>query len=163
MNRLDATLLICLALAAGCGDDHTAPAASSGAAATKTDGHDHGHGDGHDAHDHDHGPKEMLGLVEVEGFEVSAVQNGKLTPGKDVSFDVEILGKNKPSAVRFWLGEENAAPDAKVPPEHVKDNIHHADLVVPTAAAPTMRLWVEIDRAGGGPVKASFAPKLESR
>lgn len=168
MNRLDATLLICLAVAAGCGDDHSAPAASPGAAA-KSDGHDHGDGhkdgDGHDHHEHDHdkGPKEMLGLVEVEGLEVSVVQNGKLTPGKDVSFDVEILGKSKPSAVRFWLGEESAAADAKRPPEHTKDNVHHVDLTAPTAIGVTMRLWVEIDRAGGAPVRASFQPKIESR
>jgi hypothetical protein len=156
MNRLCATSLICLAVAAGCGDDHAHPAAPAGAT-TKADGHDHGHDH------HDEGPKEMLGLVEVEGFEVSAVQIGKIAPGAEVSFDVEILGKNKPAAVRFWLGQESALPDTKRPPEQVKDNVYHVDLTAPASPVAGSRLWVEIDRPGTAPVLASFEPKSSSK
>lgn len=156
-----ACLLAMVLWVGGCGDhdhDHDVPPAGNGA--VKTD--DHGHGHGHDhGHSHSHEPemKETLGLETVGPYEVVAVQNSKLRPGGEMHFDVEILGDPQPPAVRFWIGSEAGEGSAKADPAHEKDRVYHVDVNLPAELPDGSRLWVEIDRAGAEPLRASFELK----
>ena len=138
-----------------CHDEHDHPATAPAKAADTPDAHD-----GHTHHHHDSGPKEMLGLVELEGFEVSAVQTGKLLAGEELTFDVEILGKEKPTGVQFWIGPaDGSVTTEKKPPEEVKDNVYHVDFDLPATIPAGARLWVEIERASGSSVRVAFEVK----
>jgi hypothetical protein len=150
---------VALALATGC-DDHDHDHDHSGATTQGAAAQDHGHGHGHD-HAHGGETHEPLGLENAGPYEVAPVQLGKLKPGGEIAFDVEILGQGqpKPKAVRFWIGSAGADAGAKVPPESEKDNVYHVDLTVPPAPTAQTRLWVEIEPASGPVVRASFALK----
>jgi hypothetical protein len=148
--------LVACALSAGCDDhdhNHGAPT-TQGAGAHD----DHGHAQGHD-HIHGGESREPLGLENAGPYEVAPVQLGKLEPGGEIAFDVEILGQGqpKPKAVRFWIGSAGAG--AKVPPESEKDNVYHVDLTIPQTPTQETKLWVEIEPASGPAVRASFALK----
>lgn len=156
MNYFALAGVIALALANGCDDhDHAhAPAAATQGAKADADGHDHAH------HGHSHGDETRvaLGLEKAGPYEVAPVQLGKLKPGGQLAFDVEILGEGqpKPKAVRFWIGAESAEGTTKVSPESEKDNVYHVDLAIPASLAPETKLWVEVEPATGEPHRASF-------
>jgi hypothetical protein len=146
--------LVTLALAGGC-DDHDHAPATQGAAAGDAHGHDHGH-------DHSHGEetREALGLEKAGPYDVAPVQLGKVKPGGQLAFDVEILGDGqpKPKAVRFWIGGQADAV-AMVPAESEKDNVYHVDLPVPQTMPPELKLWIEVEPPTGPAQTASFALK----
>jgi hypothetical protein len=146
--------LVAIALAGGCDDhDHAAAPATGGATADA-----HGHG-----HDHDHGEetREALDLEKAGPYEVAPVQLGKLKPGGQLAFDVEVLGDGqpKPKAVRFWIGSQDAQGTTKAAAESEKDNVYHVDLNVPRQTAPDTKLWVEIEPPAGEVLRASFGLK----
>jgi len=150
---------VALALATGC-DDHDHDHDHSGATTQGAAAQDHGHGHGHD-HAHGGETHEPLGLENAGPYEVAPVQLGKLKPGGEIAFDVEILGQGqpKPKAVRFWIGGADAAGATKALPESEKDNVYHVDLTVPQALTADAKLWVEIEAASGPPLTASFSLK----
>ena len=150
---------VALALATGC-DDHDHDHDHSGATTQGAAAQDHGHGHGHD-HAHGGETHEPLGLENAGPYEVAPVQLGKLKPGGEIAFDVEILGQGqpRPKAVRFWIGAADGAGATREPPESDKDNVYHVDLPVPPTVTADTRLHVEIEPASGGPATASFALK----
>jgi hypothetical protein len=147
------SLAILILFTPGC-DDH-AHDHRGGSTTAPTDSHGHSHD-----HGHDHGgAKEVLGRVDAGGYEVVAVQNGKLAPGGEVNFDVEILGPSKPTAVQFWLGPEDASVATKKTADKVEQSVYHVDLDVPANLPPGARLWVDVQPASGSPVRVSFDVK----
>ena len=150
-------LVVCV-LSAGCDDhdhNHGAPT-TQGAGAHDDHGHAHGHDQSHGGE-----TREPLGLENAGPYEVAPVQLGRLTPGGEIAFDVEILGPGqpKPRAARFWIGGADAAGATKALPESEKDNVYHVDLAVPQALTADAKLWVEIEAASGPPLTASFSLK----
>src|SRR5688572_13554069 len=130
----------------------------TGAASAQKDDHGHDHG-----HDHSHGDetREALGLEKAGPYEVAPVQLGKVKPGGQLAFDVEVLGEGqpKPKAVRFWIGAQAATGTSKAAPESEKDNVYHVDLPVPQTTAPDTKLWVEVEPPTGPVQTASFSLK----
>ena len=113
--------------------------------------------------DHAHGDetREPLGLENAGPYEVAPVQLGKVKPGGQLAFDIEILGQGqpKPKSVRFWIGPGSVDAGAKASPESEKDNVYHVDLPVPQTVAADVKLWVEVEPASGPAATASFALK----
>ena len=130
----------------------------TGAASAQKDDHGHGHG-----HDHGHGDesREALGLEKAGPYEVAPIQLGKVKPGGQLAFDIEILGQGqpKPKAVRLWIGGPSAEGVTKALAESEKDNVYHVDLPLPAATSAETKLWVEVEPPQGTPVTASFALK----
>ncbi len=120
------------------------------------DGHDHDHD--HDEHEdgHEHGPTTQLGMVEAGGFSVKASRDGDIKAGSDAPIDVWVTGgTGKPSAVRFWIGTQDAKGSVKAKAELEKDN-WHTHVEVPSPLPADAKLWVEIE-ADGATSTASFA------
>ena len=138
--------------------------------------HDH---EGHDHEGHDHGKGEapaepkpaeastepkaadahglptQLGEQTVGGYIVKASRDGALAAGGEAPIDVWVSGGAKVSAVRFWIGSEDAKGSVKAKAAIEDDNWHtHAE--VPKPLATDAKLWVEIEAEGGAKVTASF-------
>lgn len=140
---------------AACGQQPGTPAptsptagGSSPAAAAKDDhmGHDHADDHSHDeGDDHGHGPTVELGEQSSNGFTIKASRDGDITPGGDAPIDVWVTGGSaKVSAVRFWIGTQDAKGSMKAKAELEKDNWHtHAEVPAPLPAGS--KLWIEIE------------------
>lgn len=115
---------------------------------------------GSDTHDtageSGHGPTTPLGEQVVDGFTVKASRDGDVKPGGDAPIDVWISGGSaKITAVRFWIGTEDAKGSVKARAEIERDNWHtHAE--VPNPLPEGSRLWVEIEAEGGAKTIAGF-------
>jgi len=124
--------------------------------------HDHAHGDDHDhdhdhADGHDHGPTTQLGSTKAGDFDVKASRDGDIKAGSDAAIDAWITGgTGKPSAVRFWIGTEDAKGSVKAKAELEKDN-WHTHVEVPSPLPEGAKLWIEIEAEGGAKSVASFA------
>ena len=118
-----------------------------------TDSHDHSH-DGENSHDHgdedkkggnDHGEKKDLGKVNLGAFELAVTQFGEVKKGGDFAFEISFSGK-APSAVRGWLGTEDAKGTRKMKGELEGEGEHkhfHMHLEYPeNGKADT--LWIEV-------------------
>ncbi len=143
---------------AACGDRSSKPATSSA-------DHGHEHADGSHDHgtepkpadgdDHGHGPVIELGSVEQGGYTVKASRDGDLKVGGEAPIDVWITGGEPVSAVRFWIGTQDAAGSLKAKAAIERDNWHtHAEVPDPMPAGS--KLWVEIDSAKGTTVLVGF-------
>lgn len=145
-------------------DSQAAPAPTPAPAGTgsHTHGDDHGHADGsgHDhGDDHDHGPTTQLGEVIVDGYTIKASRDGGITAGGDAPIDVWITGGlSKATAVRFWIGTQDAKGSMKAKAELEKDN-WHTHVEVPKPLPQGSKLWVEIDAEGREKVLAGFELK----
>ncbi len=146
---------------AGCGGDKpAAPAAAHD--------HDHDHDHDHAAADHDHakpndghehGATTELGEQEAGGFKVKASRDGSVKAGADAAIDVWVNGGKAGSAVRFWIGTEDAKGSIKAKAEVEVDHWHtHAEVPDPLPAGS--KLWVEVDGDGGAKAVVSFDLKL---
>ena len=114
-------------------------------------GHDHAAADAKD----DHGPVTQLGEQTVGGYIIKASRDGALTAGGEAPIDVWVSGGAKVSAVRFWIGTEDAKGSVKAKAAIEHENWHtHAE--VPKPLATDAKLWVEIEAEGGAKVTASF-------
>lgn len=156
------------------------PAKPSGDAAhgrehSPDDGHDHGHtpDDGHD-HDKTGSPDEHatghglgvidLGTAKVNELVVRASRDkGEIKPSGDAPIDVWIsMADGKPaavSAVRFWIGTEDAKGSIKAKAEiedQKEPNRWHTHAEVPDSSAAESRLWVELEMPSGQKSKTSF-------
>lgn len=143
---------------AACGDRSSKPATSSA-------DHGHEHADGSHDHgtepkpadgdDHGHGPVIELGSVEQGGYTVKASRDGDLKVGGEAPIDVWITGGEPVSAVRFWIGTQDAAGSLKAKAAIERDNWHtHAE--VPDPMPVGSKLWVEIESAKGTTVLVGF-------
>lgn len=131
-----------------------APAGGSGSHAHDDGhGHDHDHADhaddGH-AHEgeHGHGDGAALGAVEAGGFTVTVRLAGELTPGGEVSVDIEIVGPGELSALRVWVGREDGRGSMKARAER-EGHGYHAHVEVPEPLPEGSRLWIEVEPSSG--------------
>ena len=156
--RTALTLVASTVLFAACGDQGSKPAAP-----TADHGHDHGGGSHDHAADHDHaagddhghGPVIELGSVEQGGYTIKASRDGDLKVGGEAPIDVWITGGEPVSAVRFWIGTQDAAGSLKAKAAIERDNWHtHAEVPDPMPAAS--KLWVEIESTKGTTVLVGF-------
>jgi hypothetical protein len=179
MNRIAHTLSVVLFAASvgsivGCEEKNkpAAPVKTAGAptGAAKPDAHDHEHakgdkhdhadGEKHDHDDHGHGDAAELGTATVSGFTVKVMQEGEIAEGKDAAFEISVTGGSaKPSAVRAWIGAENAQGSVKGKAE-VEGDGYHLHVEVPKPIPAAAKLWVEIEGDRGTKVVTSFALKM---
>jgi hypothetical protein len=161
MNRFNALFVASvLALASGCDKDSTtgqnnpppAPSpvpAKPATADAEGDDHDHGDGDVHTGEKHD------LGKQEAGGYSVTATQFGELAGGGEGVFELAVTGgAAKPTAVRAWVGTEDAEGSTKTKGEAEGDD-YDVHVELPATLAPESKLWVELDTAAGSQ-KVSF-------
>ncbi len=120
--------------------------------------HDHGHD--HDDGDHDHAhsadQKHELGTATIGAYNVSATRYGQPAPGKEIEVDLRAAGSTAPTALRLWIGTQDARGSLKAKAEPEADH-HHAHVEVPDPLPPDARLWVEIETGSGPPAVGSFA------
>lgn len=167
--RLKLLLAASLALApvaalttlSGCEKKAPAPAPT-----TKTDKHDHDHDD--KGHDHGHGAAIALGEQEVGGFTAKVTRDeGKIVAGKEAAIDVTVTPRSgstaKATAVRFWIGTQDAkgSVKAKADIEDPKEpNRWHTHAEVPNPLPAGSKLWVEIEDDKGTKSVAGFDLKM---
>lgn len=137
----------------GCEKKAPAPAPT-----TKTDKHDHDHG----------GVSVALGEQEVGGFTAKATRDdGKIIAGKEAPIDVTVTPKAgttaKVTAVRFWIGTQDAKGSVKAKAE-IEDpkepNSWHTHTEVPNPLPAGSKLWVEIEDDKGTKSVAGFDLKM---
>lgn len=174
-------------LLTGCEDKKAAPAPPANTTGAPADDHDHDHAHDHDHdHDHDHahnadgshpadnasapghgGPVIDLGTLVVGPFNAIATRDaGDIVPGKDGAFDVTITPVEgsalQASAVRFWIGTEDAkgSVKAKAAIEDPKaPNRWHTHAEVPSPMPAGSKFWFEIEDDKGGTHLGSFELK----
>jgi len=146
-----------LSAASGCGGgDQPKPAAKSEAHDHDHD-HDHDHADAEGEPDHHHGETVELGEQKLGATTVKASRDGEVTAGGDVPIDVWIDGGlGEASAVRFWIGTQDAAGSIKAKAGDEEGHWHtHAE--VPSPLPDGSMLWVEITAKDGTTSVISFA------
>lgn len=141
-------LLSLVSLLAGCGNDPAQPAGSGKparpAAAPADD-------------DHDHGPAHPLGEIELAGHKITVTQFGDVTPGAEMSFDLDFpAGQPLPEALRGWLGIESAVGSRKVRFAKETETRMHGHPEVPKALPDGSRFWLELE-GKDGVVRGSLA------
>lgn len=135
------------------GCDKKAPAKADKPAAKHDDHDGHDHGDGHN-----HGEEVALGSQTIGAFTVKVARDGAVTAGKEASFDVSVEG-GKPSAIRVWIGAQDAAGAVKSKAEAGKEGWHvHAEAPSPIPAGA--KLWVEVENDKGESAVGGFDLKL---
>lgn len=133
---------------ASCGGGGEKPAAAH-------DDHDHDHDHAHDhgdEHAHtdggEHGPTTELGQVESGGFTVKVAREGDVKAGSDVPIDVSVTGAKKVSAVRIWIGSEDAKGSIKAKADAEGDH-WHAHVEIPDPLPAGAKAWIEVESEGG--------------
>jgi hypothetical protein len=98
--------------------------------------------------EHGHGVTVDLGQQQVNGFSVRASRDGAIAGASDAPIDVWITGgSGRVTAVRFWIGTQDARGSVKAKAAIERDNWHtHAELPKPLPEGS--RLWVEFDAEG---------------
>ena len=150
---LPALLALSLALVPACEDKKTTPPGTSGTA-TAPSGHDAGHG----------GAVVELGSATIGSFDVKATRDeGRIAVGGDAPIDATVTpaagSGAKATAVRFWIGTEDAKGSikARAEVENPAEPAHwHAHAEVPSSLPQGARLWVEIEDDKGTTSVGSF-------
>lgn len=146
-----------LAVLPGCEKEEPVTPTSTDAA----DGNGHDHDDDHAGHG---GEVVDLGDTTVGAFEVKATRDeGEITAGGEAPIDVTVTtaadATAKISAVRFWIGTEDAAGSVKARAEVEnpdEPNRWHTHVEVPNPLPADSKLWVEIENEAGDTSVASF-------
>lgn len=160
MRTLILTSLLTFAIAlAGCDrkTESGKSAAGGSYAASKPD--DHAHKPGEKRDDHQVKPEKPaghggaiieLGSTTVDGMSVKATRlKGEIKPGGDAPVDVWIDGGlGNATAVRFWIGTEDAKGSVKAKAE-VEDGKWHTHTNVPDPLPAGSKLWVEVESKEG--------------
>lgn len=151
----------------------TASAPASGSTGTKVDDHGDDHApDGSHAAPKPSAPGHggaviALGEQTIGTFTAKATRDqGEIIAGKDAPIDVTISpaagSQLKATAVRFWIGTQDAkgSVKAKAEIEDPKDpNRWHVHAEIPSPIPAASKLWVEIEDDKGGKVVGSFELK----
>lgn len=132
-------------------------------------GDDHAH-DTHDGHEHEEQPARdghsgeviELGSANIGDKSVRASRDkGPIIAGGDAPVDVWIddgTGKDV-SAVRFWIGSEDAKGSIKAKAE-IEDGKWHTHAEIPDPIPAGSKLWIQIEMAGGAKLLGSFDLKM---
>ena len=97
-----------------------------------------------------------IGEAKIGGLVVRAFQGGKVAPGKEAEFDLELAGgTNPPVAVRGWIGAESGKGSMKARFDKDGGQHMHGHVDVPDPLPADARLWVEVETKAGA-AKGSF-------
>lgn len=147
--------LVVAAVFAGCPKESPSNASKAPPQVGKTDDHDHegGHGD--------EGPFIELGTAPAGGWTLTASRDeGSLSPGGEAAIDCTITGgSGKVSAVRFWVGTEDATGSIKALAaieDPAEPNRWHTHVELPSPLGDENKLWVEVEDSSGAKSAASF-------
>jgi len=105
-----------------------------------------------------------LGAGTIGSFDVKATRDqGQLVAGKEAPIDVTVTpaagSTAKATAVRFWIGTEDAKGSVKARAEvenSAEPNRWHTHAEVPDPMPAGSKLWVEIEDDKGGKAVGSF-------
>jgi len=109
----------------------------------------------------DGGARTELGSATAGRWTVKATRaEGAITEGSDPGFDLDVTGgSGTVSAVRVWIGTEDASGSVKSLAE-VEDAVNpahrHAHVEVPKPMPEGSKLWVEVEDESGAKNAASF-------
>lgn len=150
-----------LAATSGCGGGDEPNSASKSGSHDHDHDHDHDHehdqGSAEDDPDHHHGETVELGEQTVGASTVKASRDGEVAPGGDVPIDVWIDGGlGAASAVRFWIGTQDAAGSVKAKAGE-EDGHWHTHAEAPSPLPDGSMLWVEITAKDGTTSLVYFA------
>lgn len=85
-----------------------------------------------------------LGTVKIGDYEVEAFQEGKVTAGKEGTFQLKLKGQGEPDAIRVWIGIESGRGSSKGKAHKHGDTIEvHCD--VPDPIPEGAKLWIELE------------------
>jgi hypothetical protein len=155
-----AAMLAPLAFMHACEKKQPEAPPSTGATAPKP--HDHGgHTDGAAGHG---GAVIQLGGATIGSFDVTATRDeGQIVAGKDAPIDVTLTpaagSTAKATAVRFWIGTEDAKGSVKARADienPAQPNRWHTHAEIPSPIPEGSRLWVEIEVESGKKSVGSF-------
>jgi hypothetical protein len=139
-------------LMVGCDEKKpTTPATTQPGAKTVEKGHDHDHDHDH-GHDHDHAKIVNLGPANIGTFvAIAARGEGKIVAGNESAVTVSVAPAAgttaKATAVRFWVGTQDAKGSLKAKGEvedPKKPNDWHEHVEIPKPLPEGSKLWVEI-------------------
>ncbi len=136
---------------AGCQKDGSTTATKSPpSSSTDHDEHDDKGNGGHD----DHGPPMSLGSATVGGWNLVVTRDeGQLKAGGEAAIDCTITGgTGKVSAVRFWIGTEDAKGAIKALAaieDPAEPNRWHTHAEIPSPFGADSKLWVEVEESTG--------------
>lgn len=159
MHRLAMIVAIsCMFVLAGCEQKPAAPPAGSGVGASDKPAGDKKPSAGHG------GEIIELGTTKTGDLTVRASRDkGEIKPGGDAPIDVWVTtADDKPAtvtAVRFWIGTEDAKSSVKAKAEievPSEPNHWHTHAEVPSPLPAGAKLWVEIEGTNGKKNVASF-------
>ena len=171
MNRsslvipLSVTLPLAMLVIGGCEQKPASPSTPAPAAHSHGDGHDHGPNGEHVDKGQGHGgPVIPLGEQTLGQFTAIATRDeGAVVAGKDAAFDITITpapsATAKVSAVRIWIGTEDAKGSVKAKAEiedPKKPNTWHTHAEVPNPIPQGSKLWVEVEDDKGAKSVGSF-------
>ena len=160
MNQRSSTvclLMLSFILALGaCGDHKPPPTASKPAPEKKHDCDD--------THGTPAGPPIELGTGPCGTFTVKAMRDHfPIKAGCDAPIDAWVTGgSDKVSAVRFWVGTEDAKGSikARAEIENPLDPDHwHTHAEIPDPIPQGSKIWIEVEAKGGAKSACSFAMK----
>lgn len=107
--------------------------------------------DDHAGHQHDQhkGTMKELGSREIAGYTVKVTQESEVTAGEEAAFAIALSGKkDKPRAVRAWVGVQDAEGSVKGKAVAAGEE-WHAHVEVPKPIPAKSQFWVEIETDAG--------------
>jgi hypothetical protein len=110
-----------------------------------------------DKHDHVHGAGTDLGTITIGSFTLKVSQEHAIEEGKDAGFEIAVSG-GKPSAIRAWIGTEDAKGSVKGKAVTEGDGFD-AHVETPKPIPAGSRLWLEVESADGKKATGSIAYK----
>jgi hypothetical protein len=143
-------LIAAASLSSGCGDDKKPPAPGGSPPPVSSGQHS--------------GKLIELGAAKAGPFAIRASrEEAPVKAGGDAPIDVWVDSGPKVSAVRFWVGLEDAKGSIKeraAIEDPAKPNQWHTHAPIPDPMPAGSRLWVEIEGEGGTKGTASFDLKM---
>lgn len=124
------------------------PAAPATQAADEHAGHNHDEHAGQKQDAHKDGQKQ-LAAKEIAGYTVKVLQESAVKAGKEAAFAIVLTGKKeKPKAVRAWVGVQSAEGSAKGKAV-AEGEEWHAHVETPSPIPAKSQFWVEIETSAG--------------
>ena len=101
-----------------------------------------------------------IGEKTVGSLKLVATMDEAVKPGGEGAFDLVITG-GKPTAVRFWVGMENAEGSVKAKAEEETTDNWHTHAEVPNPLPPGSKFWAEVEPPTGEKFTVSFDIKVQ--